>query len=253
MSKIHLVIPDSHAHPNYHNNRADWLGKLILDLKPDVVINMGDMFDMPSMSSYDKGKKSFYGRSYRADLDAGLEFDERMWAPLRKAKKRLPLRLFLEGNHEERMKRALELSPELDGTIGFKDFELNKNYDEVIEYDGGTPGIVAVDGVYYAHYMASGLKGLPVGGVHHANSLLDKQHVSCTVGHSHLADYAIQSKPNGQKIMGCVAGVYQDYRSGWAGAPNEMWWRGVVIKREVDNGCYDPSFVSIKALEKEYG
>jgi len=253
MSKVHLIIPDSHAHPQHHNKRADWIGKLILDLKPDVVVNMGDMFDMPSMSSYDKGKKSFYGRSYRADLDAGLEFDERMWAPLRKAKKRLPLRVFLEGNHEERMKRALELSPELTGTIGFKDFELDKNYDEVVEYDGGTPGIVAIDGIYYAHYMASGLKGLPVGGVHHANSLLDKQHVSCTVSHSHLADFAIQSKPNGEKIMGCVAGVYQDYRAGWAGAPNEMWWRGCVIKREVENGTYDPQFLSIKSLEREYG
>ena len=32
--KVHLVVPDSHAHPDYNNDRADWLGQLIADLKP---------------------------------------------------------------------------------------------------------------------------------------------------------------------------------------------------------------------------
>ena len=87
-SNTHLVIPDSHAHPDHHNKRADWLGKLILDLKPDVVVNLGDMWDLPSMSGYDKGKKSFWGRTYKKDIEAGLEFDDRLWHPIRKAKKR---------------------------------------------------------------------------------------------------------------------------------------------------------------------
>ena len=123
MSKIHLVLPDSHAHPSFNNDRADYVGQLIVDLKPDVVINLGDMWDLPSFSGYDKGKKSFQGRSYRKDLDAGLEFDERMWAPIKKAKKKRPYAVFFEGNHEERMKRALELTGELDGTVGFNEFE----------------------------------------------------------------------------------------------------------------------------------
>lgn len=251
-SKVHLVLPDSHAHPSFNNDRADLVGKLILDLKPDVVINLGDMWDMPSMSSYDKGTKGFYGRSYRRDLDAGLEFDERMWAPIRKAKKRLPYRVFLEGNHEQRMKRALNLSPELEGTIGFKDFELDKNYDEIVEYNGGTPGFTTVDGISYAHYFISGLKGLPIGGEHHAASLIAKQFTSCTVGHSHLADFAMRSKPDGTKIMGAVAGVFQDYNADWAGESNQLWYRGLLIKREVENGEYDPQFVSLKQLQKEY-
>lgn len=250
---VHLVIGDPHAHPNHDNKRADLLGKLILDLRPDVVINMGDMYDMPSMSSYDIGKKSFHGRSYRKDLDAGLDFDDRMWAPIRRAKKRKPLAVVLEGNHEYRMKKALDLSPELEGTIGFKDFGFERNYDQIVEYDGGTPGFVVIDGISYAHFFTSGIKGLPIGGEHHAASLIAKQFVSCTVGHSHLADFAMRSRPDGSKIMGCVAGVFQDYRADWAGASNDLWWRGVVIKRNVDNGSYDPSFVSIEALEKEYG
>ena len=88
MGSTHLVIPDCHAHADYPNDRADWVGKLIVDLKPDVVVNLGDMWDLPSFSSYDKGRAKFHGRSYRKDLDAGLEFDDRLWGPLKKAKKK---------------------------------------------------------------------------------------------------------------------------------------------------------------------
>ena len=82
MSKTHLIIPDSHAHPDYNNNRYDWIGKLILDLKPDVLINIGDTADMPSLSAYDKGKASFHGRNYEKDINAHLDAQERMWGPI---------------------------------------------------------------------------------------------------------------------------------------------------------------------------
>ncbi len=253
MSKTHLVIGDPHAHPDFNNDRADWVGKLIVDLKPDVVVNLGDMWDLPSFSSYDKGKAKFHGRSYRKDLDAGLEFDERLWAPLKRAKKKKPLRIFCEGNHEERMKRALDISPELDGVISFKDFELDKNYDIIVEYRGNTPGIVTVDGVSYAHYFISGVMARNVGGEHPAYSIITKQFHSATCGHIHTFDYAIRTNAIGKKLHGLVAGVFQDYHAPWAGEVNHLWSRGLVVKREVQDGSYDLEWVSIERLKKEYG
>ena len=64
MPKDILEVPDQHAHPDHNNDRADWLGKFILDRKPDIVVNMGDTFDLPSLSSFDRGKASFHGASY---------------------------------------------------------------------------------------------------------------------------------------------------------------------------------------------
>lgn len=249
----HLVIPDSHAHPDHNNDRADWLGKLILDIKPDVVINLGDMWDMASMSGYDKGKKSFHGKSYKKDIDAGLDFDERLWAPLRKAKKKRPRRVFLEGNHEFRLKKLLDLQPELEGTVGFNDLDLGYNYDDIVEYTGNTPGTIKIDGIHYAHYFVSGVMGKPAGGEHPAYSLITKQFTSCTCGHIHTTDYSIRTEVDGKRIHGLVAGVYQDYESSWAGEVNKLWWRGVIIKRNVDNGAYDPEWISIEALKKTYG
>jgi hypothetical protein len=250
-NKTHLVIPDPHAHPNHENDRADWLGKFILDVKPDVVINIGDMFDMPSMNGYESGKKT-WGQSYYADLESGREFDERLWAPIRKAKKRRPYSIFFEGNHENRLKKALNLQPELEGTIGFKDFELDRNYNEVVEYDADTPGILAVDGIHYAHYFISGIMGRPLGGEHPAYTMVTKLGSSATCGHSHTRDFCMRNDISGSRRLGLVAGCYQDYDSEWAGIRNKLWWRGVVLKKNVEDGNYDHEWISLERLRKEY-
>lgn len=250
----HLVIPDQHADPRFNNDRADWLGQLLEELRPDVVINIGDSADLSSLSAYDKGKASFVGRSYEADINAHLDFQERLWAPIRKARKK-PFSVFCEGNHEHRIKRALDLAPEYAGDqfgLSFRDLDLHSVYDEVVEYQGMTPGIIEVDGVQYAHYFVSGLMGRPIGGMHHAASLIAKTFKSSTCGHSHTFDFSVKAGASGHTIMGCVVGVYQDYDSPWAGGVNNLWQRGVLIKRNVKDGIYDHQWISIDTLKRQY-
>lgn len=251
--KVHLIIPDPHAHPRANNDRADWLSQLIIDVKPDIVINLGDCADMSSLSSYDRGKREYQGRSYRADVDAAIEFNDRVWSPVKRLKKKLPYRVILEGNHEERIERALDMSPELVDAIGFDDLQYDEYYDDVIRYNGLTPGVIDLDGISYAHYFITGVSGRPISGEHPAYTMLTKQFVSATQGHTHVLDFCERSRPDGTKIMGLIAGVYQDYDANWAGEINRVWWRGAIIKRHVEDGCYDPQFISLASLKKEYG
>lgn len=253
MSRTHLIIPDQHAHPDHNNDRALWLSKFMADIKPDVVVNLGDAADMPSLSSYDRGTKGFQGRTYKRDVDAHLDFQEKLWSEVKKRKKKLPYRVFTVGNHEQRIEKAVNHQPELEGTYGLHDLDLDRYYDEVIPYNGNTPGIVEIDGVLYAHYFVSGVMGRPIGGEHPAYSLLTKEFVSCTCGHVHTMDYCVRTTADGRKIMGLVAGVYQDYNSGWAGEVEKLWASGVAVKRHVDNGRYDLQWVSMQALRDEYG
>lgn len=253
MSKTHIVIPDAHAHYQHNNNRAEWIGKLILDVKPDVVINLGDTADMPSLSGYDKGKKSFHGRTYAADIAAANDFEERLWGTVRAGKRKMPRRITLIGNHEQRIDRAVNIQPELAGTVSYKDLDLERWYDEVVHYAGDTPGVIEVDGVHYAHYFISGVMGRAIGGEHPAYSLLSKEYVSCTQGHTHVFDHCVRTRADGRKIIGLVAGVYQDYNSDWAGEVNKLWQRGVAVKRHVDRGTYDLQWISLDALKREYG
>lgn len=249
----HLIIPDTHAEPGTDHSRADWIGKLILDVKPDVVVNGGDMFSMDSLSSYDKGKASFYGKKYSDDISAGREFDERMWAPLKKAKKKKPFSVFLEGNHEQRLKRVLDYEHILKDTIGFSDFGLDENYHRVMEYEGSTPSMINIDGINYAHFFVSGVKGHPVSGVNPARTLLMKMHESATSFHTHTLDFAIDTTGSGRKLIGLFAGVCHDRIPPYAGVSARLWWSGVIIKEDVEDGFYNPRFISLDKLKKEYG
>ena len=239
MSNKHFIIPDQHAHPDHDNKRAEWIGKLIFESKPDVVINLGDGADMPSLSSYDRGTRSFEGRRYQKDIDAHLDFQDKLWHLYRKHKKKRPFSVYLIGNHEERINKATNLSPELEGTLSLKDLQLDRWYHEVVEYDGGTPGVTECDGVCYSHYLTSGVMGRPVGGENPATALLLKKFKSCTVGHSHVLDYSVRTKADGKKIMGLVAGNITGYKPSWAGNVRDLWWDGVIIKHRVEDGCYD--------------
>jgi hypothetical protein len=256
MSKDILVIPDQHAHPDHDNDRADWLGQYIKDTKPEIVINMGDAADMPSLSAYDKGKASFHGRNYEADINSHLDFQERMWAPIRSSKRKMPYRVVLIGNHEQRLKKVLEYQPELAGErygVSFRNFDFGSYYNETVPYEGQTPGVYACEGINFAHFAIGGIMGRPISGEHHAYSLITKHYVPFVVAHSHTFDSSIRFDASGKPIRGLVCGVYQDYESTWAGASNRLWWRGVVHLRNVENGSFDYETIGIGALRREYG
>jgi hypothetical protein len=175
-----------------------------------------------------------------------------MWYPMKKLKKKMPDAYYFIGNHEQRIERALDLSPELQGTVGYKDLALDDFYDEVVYYEGDTPGIKNIQGIAFAHYFISGVMGKSIGGQHMAHSLLTKNFKSSVQGHNHTLDFCERTDVDGNKIQGLVCGVYQDYHSQWAGARNNLWWRGVVILNGADDGRYDLQCISLDQLKREY-
>lgn len=250
----HLVFGDVHAHPQHNNDRASWLSNLIQDVKPDVVVDIGDGPDMSSLSSYDKGLKYFYGRNYKEDITAFLDFQDKLWGPIRRKKKKLPRRVYCVGNHDYRIERALAKSPELQGAISMKDLELEINYDDVVDYHGhGTPGLIEIDNIGYAHYVVAGVSGKALASIHQGFQLVQKRHKSTTVGHQHVFSYDTQPVGKDQHIHGLCIPCMTDYPVDWAGTVEDLWTRGVIIKRNVEAGNYDLEYVSLARLKKEYG
>lgn len=247
-----LVIGDPHAHPDYSNRRATWIGNLIADTKPTEVICIGDLADMVSLCTYDKGSRASFGRSYSRDIAAACEFNDRLWQPVRARKRRLPKRIILEGNHEHRIERALDTHPELEGTVSFNDLQYDRYYDTVIRYNGGTPGVYTSNDIVFAHYLVSGSMGRPIGGEHIAYSLLTKKFVSCVVGHDHRLDYCQRTRADGVRINGLCVGHSADYEADWAGHGGDQWWSGVCLLDNVDKGNYDLRCIGMHQLRKEY-
>jgi hypothetical protein len=51
-----LVIPDMQVKPGVDLAYVERIGSYIVEKQPDVIVNLGDMADMESLSSYDVGK-----------------------------------------------------------------------------------------------------------------------------------------------------------------------------------------------------
>jgi len=238
MSKTHLVFGDSHVIPGKSNRRALFLGQLISDLKPDVVVDLGDTADLASLCSHDKGRRVAAGRQYAADVAAHNEFQDMLWWKLRKNKRKMPRRIRLIGNHEQRIDRALDQNKELVGTISYSDLDMERYYDEVVYYDGETPGTITVDGVTYSHFFSSGAMGRSISGQHQAYSMVQKLLISATMGHSHALDFSLRQGRDGRVLMGLVAPCFIDYKVDWVGQGRKSWTSGVVLKRDVEQGSY---------------
>ena len=251
LSKDILVIGDSHTKPGVSLERFDWLGRLIHEISPDIVVDMGDFSDMESLCSYDKGKLGFYNRRYKADVDVALEARDRLLHPSRKAKRKLPRLVALTGNHEQRIYKAIELEPQtLEGVISLDD-TYPKPWERIPYLEP-----IILEGVSFCHFFPSGSMGRPVGGENPATSLITKLYTSCVAGHSHLLDFSERTTATGQKIRGLVAGCFlaEDQVEEYATLmPNRMWWKGLIWLKNVADGNYDLETISIARLRAMYG
>jgi len=242
----HLVIGDPHCNPKASNDRFLWAGKLARDLKPDTIICMGDLSSLDSLSSYDKGKKSFEGRRYKKDIDHAHDALEKFNKGLNGRRSR---KVMLLGNHEDRIDRIVDETPELDGTISTKDLKFKEFGWEVIAYQEP----VAIDGVHYCHNYPTGIMGKPISGDSIARSLLLKNKVSSTVGHCHLFDYSMCTVPTGRKVIGLSAGCYLHHKEDYARNTQRLWWSGLIVKRNVRQGEYDIETVEYNTVKRRYG
>jgi len=255
-SRTAIVWSCSHADPSCGNERFDWLGSLIYDIRPDYCIDLGDGADMKSLNTYDtRYPQSIVTQSYEADIEAYNDSQDRLRHKFRFMKRKRPKWYGIEGNHEFRIKKALMADPRLEGSrygVSFSHLQTDHWFDEYHEYDNSAPAVATYDGVAYSHYFASGNSGRAISGIHHAYSLCQSVGNSATCGHSHYYSYYYKDSVV-RPTIGHVVGCFKGKEESWAGQSNPRWRHGVVIKRNIDNGLYDHTWISMDALKKEYG
>ena len=257
MPNIHVVIPDTQAKPGAPTDHLKWIGQYIVDQfhdQPIKIIHLGDHADMPSLSSYDKGKKSMEGRRYLQDIEAANEAWQILNKPLndfnlnrRKTRhaKWQPERHILLGNHEDRINRAVESDAQLEGVISTDDLIYAKTGWQVHPFLSP----VFLDGVGYSHYWYNPMNGRPLGGT--AEGRLKTLGHSFTMGHQQTYLTAIRYV-NDQQQRGLIAGACYLHDEDYKGPQGNHHWRGILIKHQVNNGAYDLMEVSLDYLCRRY-
>jgi hypothetical protein len=241
----HLIIPDVQAKPGISNKFLEAIGRYAAEKRPDRIICLGDFADMASLSSYDKGKKSFEGRRYLADIDAAKAAMEVLMTPIARAAGYRPTLDLTLGNHEHRIVRATELQPELDGVLSLQQLEYESFGWRVHEFLRP----VQRDGVMYAHYFTSGVMGRPITT---ASALLAKKHMSCIAGHQQGKQIAYATRADGQTITGMIVGSCYEHEEDYLGPQGNKHWRGIVMLHEVRAGTFDEMFVSLRYLRSKF-
>lgn len=241
-----LVVPDAHARPQEGNARFTALGNFIEEKSPDVVVNIGDLADMGSLSSYDKGTFHAEGRRYKDDLNAVRDALKRIHKP---SLRRRPITWYLTlGNHEHRITRASTETPELYGTLTLEDLHYEKYGYHVVPYLKP----LTINGVVFQHYFTSGIMGRPISGENHARTLVKKNYISSVCGHSHARDYWEDVRADGQKTFGLVVGCFDTGPHHYT-TEQKRWWSGLVILHEVQDGRAEPAFYSTDYILRKYG
>lgn len=253
-STKHLVLPDVQFKPGNDTQFLTAIGNYIVEKRPDVVICIGDFADMPSLSSYDVGKKNFEGRRYKADVEAVQDAMAALLRPIQsynlRAKEghreRYRPRLVLTlGNHEDRISRVVNNDPKLDGTISIDDLKYEDFGWEVVPYLKP----VVIDGIAYCHYFTSGVMGRPVASARH---LVQKKHMSCTMGHVQNWELHREVAADGRPVLGLFVGSCYEHNEDYLGPQGNTYDRGIWMKHEVKDGHYHPLYVSLNYLKGKY-
>ena len=255
-NRRHLFSPDTQVKPGVPTDHLAALGKYIARKQPEVIVHAGDHFDMPSLSSYDRGTKKAEGARYKDDIDAGIAGMDVLFKPIRALQRRQekagkpvykPELHFTLGNHEERIMRHVNYNPELEGQLSYKDLQLESYGWKV--HDFLKP--VRIDGVSYIHYVPNPMTGKPIGGM--AATRIKTVGYSFCMGHQQTYDIAVRHLGNGQVIRALIAGAFYMHDEEYKGPTGNEHWRGCVMLNGVKDGDYSLMELDMNYLLEKYG
>lgn len=150
------------------------------------------------------------------------------------------------GNHEQRIVKATNNDPKLDGVLSIEDLGYAGYGWEVHPF----LDVVVIDGIAYSHYFTSGVLGRPSTS---AAAQLSKKHMSCVAGHQQGFQVATGHRADGKRLTSIIAGSCYEHDEDYMGPQGNKHWRGCLMLHEVHDGEFDMMPISLSYLERKYG
>ena len=250
----HFVLPDVQSKDGIDFTYLNKIGRYIVEKKPDKLICLGDFADMPSLSSYEVGKKSFEGKRYLKDIAASHAAMEALLSPMwefntkakrNKEKQYHPEMVLTLGNHENRINRAVNDDSKLEGVLTVDALGYVGYGWKVVPF----LDVIVIDGIAYSHYFTSGLLGRPVTT---ASACIAKKHQSCIQGHQQGLQIATAYNAEGRNLTSIIAGSCYEHNEDYMSSQGNKHWRGFLMLHDVKDGEFDLMPVSLSYINKKY-
>lgn len=241
-----FVIGDTQCKQGVDLEYMSWIGYYIAKKRPDVIVHIGDNWDLAALSSYDKGQLSAEGKRLNLDIEAGTKGMELIDAEIAKVKGYTPRKVITFGNHEHRADRFVQENPELEGLIGTEVLAATIPTWEVHPFLKP----VQIHGIFFQHFVANPMSGKPYGGT--VQNILKNTGNSFVMGHKQVLDIAIRPTLDGRHQLGVIVGACYKHDEGYKGYQGNNHFRGCVMLTEVTDGYALPSPVSLEYMQKVY-
>jgi hypothetical protein len=167
------------------------------------------------------------------------------WAAKNHKARYRPRMVLTLGNHENRINRAVNDDPKLDGTISVDDLKYREYGWEVYPF----LDVVVIDGIAYSHYFTTGLLGRPCTT---AAAQLSKKHMSAVAGHQQGLQIATSHRADGKRLTSVIAGSCYEHNEDYMSSQGNNHFRGFLVLHDVNDGEFDLMSVSLKYLKQKY-
>ena len=204
----------SDLHVPFHDKAALRLVmEVIADFKPSILVSNGDFLDCLAVSRHSKDPRRVIG--LQKEVEKANQILDQLDALCPKAR-----RIFLEGNHEQRLERYLqEKAPELYGLVSVAEL-LNlkgRGWEHV-----GYKDDIRIGKVFVTHDVGAA-------GRYNAFKCLDTYQASIVTGHTHRLAYVVEGDAAGGRKVSA--------QFGWLGDVNQIdWMHRVKARREWTTG-----------------
>lgn len=259
-----LVVGDSHASPNYSNERFTALGNYIVEHRPDNIVQIGDFGSFDSISFHERGNpRAREGKRIADDFRAVQDAYRRLMQPVlklqgsqRASKVRMyqPNGFWFESNHEFRIKRYVDENPVLEGFLPESDLVgASKDGWDIV----GWKHCAFIDGVAFTHIPVHAGNNQPISGKYVAMRAAETSQCTVVFGHTHrfaMEPLSRMSSEGSSYVEGINVGWFGDYTpeyiDGHMGTSH--WWSGLVMLHHDGPGKVDVERISMNRVKSEY-
>jgi hypothetical protein len=247
-----VLIPDTQVKPGVPLEHLKAAGRYINEHRPDVIVVIGDWWDMPSLNRFGSNLE-LDGTRVLADIQAGKEAMNLFLNHALVDDGYAPRLVFTVVNHDPqvRIPRAVEEYKNLEGLLVDDTTEwLEEQGFEVYEF----LDIVEIAGIRFSHFFVnphSAKKG-PLGGA--IDTMLKNGGFSFVQGHTQGLKMGKHYLGDGSVRLGVSAGSFYMHDEAYMGGQgNVAHWRGIMQFNDAKDGGADICELSLDYLLRKYG